>query len=326
MLTATTVATRAEHTRAGATGSSGCARPCRPRPDRARNPGAAEATIAAWILGKILLVVVLGEIEFGRVDDLGGDGAVTPLVELLLIDRLGCQGRLFLFRGEDVDRGTVLRADVVALPHALRRVVTFPECFEQRLVGNCLRIIDHQHTFGVAGAPAANFFIGRIGREAADITDSRDDNARAEFPEFAFGAPETSEREDGLGGSRRVRPFERAMIDEMLRRCRDRHGAAGQCLGAARKDKLFEPEHRTPSRYSHQYRSARGKTKRGSRPPTEDDPMRIVSLPARALQRPGRRASRARSRSAAFCGARAAAERSQGGQATEMPARRARQA
>src|SRR6478736_5982696 len=83
--------------------------------DRAGHAGTAEPAIAERVLGEILLVIVLGEIEFRR---LGG---------------------LLLLRREGVDAGTVLRADVVALPHALRRVVAFPEHLEQRLVGNLLR-------------------------------------------------------------------------------------------------------------------------------------------------------------------------------------------
>src|SRR5690349_2952631 len=42
--------------------------------DLAGDAGPAEPAIAVRILGEILLVVVLGEIELGRVLDLGGDG------------------------------------------------------------------------------------------------------------------------------------------------------------------------------------------------------------------------------------------------------------
>ena len=44
-------------------------------PDRAGHAGAAEAAIAARILGEILLVIVLGEIERSGLGDLGGDRA-----------------------------------------------------------------------------------------------------------------------------------------------------------------------------------------------------------------------------------------------------------
>src|SRR5262245_20285297 len=56
--------------------------------DRARHSGAAKAAIPERILRQILLVIILGEIELGRVDDLGGDGTVPFLLQLLLVHRL----------------------------------------------------------------------------------------------------------------------------------------------------------------------------------------------------------------------------------------------
>src|SRR5262249_15663558 len=50
--------------------------------DGAGDAGAAEAAVAAGILGQVLLVVVLGVVELGRGDDLGGDGAVAGALEL----------------------------------------------------------------------------------------------------------------------------------------------------------------------------------------------------------------------------------------------------
>src|SRR6185312_16680179 len=43
--------------------------------DRASHPGAAQPAIAGRILGQILLMVVLGEIELAGGRDLGGDGS-----------------------------------------------------------------------------------------------------------------------------------------------------------------------------------------------------------------------------------------------------------
>src|SRR5689334_20027499 len=43
--------------------------------DRAAHPGAAKPAIALRILGQILLVVVLGEVERRRIADFGGDRA-----------------------------------------------------------------------------------------------------------------------------------------------------------------------------------------------------------------------------------------------------------
>src|SRR5262249_1411459 len=41
--------------------------------DGARHARAAEPAIAVWILRQVLLVIILGEIELRRIDDLGGD-------------------------------------------------------------------------------------------------------------------------------------------------------------------------------------------------------------------------------------------------------------
>src|SRR5215467_10609623 len=87
--------------------------------DRAAHAGTAEAAIAHRILGQILLVIVLGEIEGWRVEDLGGDRIETLRLERLLVHRLRGLGSLPLRGVEDVDAGAILRANVVALTHAL---------------------------------------------------------------------------------------------------------------------------------------------------------------------------------------------------------------
>src|SRR5687767_15531644 len=61
--------------------------------DRARHAGAAKPAISERVLRQILLVVVLGEIELRRVDDLGGDRPEVELLQLGLVHALG------LFRG-----------------------------------------------------------------------------------------------------------------------------------------------------------------------------------------------------------------------------------
>src|SRR6516165_2225989 len=117
--------------------------------DRAGHVGAAESAIAGRILGKILLMVVLGKIELTSRCDLGSDGAEPLGGKRLLIHRLRSVGRLALRVVVSVDRASILRADVVALTHALRRVVVLPERLQQALIGDLLRIEHHQHHFGV---------------------------------------------------------------------------------------------------------------------------------------------------------------------------------
>ena len=203
--------------------------------DRARHAGAAQSAIARRILGEILLMIVLGEIEFGRRRDLGGDGAETLGSKRLLIHRLRRVGGFALRIAERVDRRTILRADIVALAHALRRVVIFPERLQQLLVGDLLRIEHDQHHFGVTGAARADLFIGRVGGVAAGIADGGRIDAVAEFPELALGAPETAEPEHRLLEACGIRRLQLAAVDEMGGGGRDRRGAARQRFGCARQ-------------------------------------------------------------------------------------------
>src|SRR4051794_40914079 len=89
------------------------------RPDRARHTGAAKPAIAHRVLGEILLVVVLGEVEWRRIDNLRGDRSEALAGQRLAVHRLGFLGGHPLRRRRGVDAGTVLSAYVVALAHAL---------------------------------------------------------------------------------------------------------------------------------------------------------------------------------------------------------------
>src|SRR3954452_5889942 len=100
-------------------------------PDRATHAGAAEPAIAHGILGEILLMVVLGEIEFRSIDDLGRDDAIAFGLDALLIDGLRGLGGLPLRRRVHVDSRAILRPDIVALAHPLGRIVALPEHLQQ---------------------------------------------------------------------------------------------------------------------------------------------------------------------------------------------------
>src|SRR3954468_5317687 len=102
----------------------------RRRSDRAAHASPAQPAISRWVLGEILLVVVLREIERRRVEDLGGDGIEARGLEGLLVHRLRSFGSLGLAGVEDINAGTILRAGVVPLAHALGRIVALPECLE----------------------------------------------------------------------------------------------------------------------------------------------------------------------------------------------------
>src|SRR5262245_37152245 len=104
------------------------------RSDRTAHAGAAETAIAHRILRQVLLVIVLGEIERRRVDDLGGDRTKAAALELLLVHRLRRLGGFALGVVIDIDAGAILRTNVVTLAHALGRIVAFPERLEQLVV------------------------------------------------------------------------------------------------------------------------------------------------------------------------------------------------
>src|SRR6266478_3083673 len=162
------------------------------RADRTRHTGAAKSAIAGRILGEILLMIILGEIEFAGRRDLRGDGAEALCSQRLLI---GGSGRIrgFALRViERVDRGTILRPDVIALTHALRRVVTFPKCLQQLLVGDFPGIEHNQHRFGMTGTARTHLLVSRVCGVAASVAHSGGIDTIAKFPEFALSAPETA--------------------------------------------------------------------------------------------------------------------------------------
>src|SRR5688572_19339703 len=77
--------------------------------DRAGHSRAAEPAVAARVLGEILLVVVLGEVERPGLDDLRRDRPVAARFQRLAVGALGRLRRPALGFVEDVDPRTVLR-------------------------------------------------------------------------------------------------------------------------------------------------------------------------------------------------------------------------
>src|SRR5438105_8681698 len=199
--------------------------------DRARHAGAAQSAIARRVLGEILLMIVLGEIEFGRWRDLGGDGAEALRRQRLLVRRLRRVGGLALRVAEGVDRRAILGADIVALAHALRRVVIFPERLQALLVGDLLRIKHDQHHFGMTGAARTNLFIGRIGCMSAGIADGGRIDAVAEIPDVPLCAPETAEAKHCPLEASRTGRLQLAAVDEMRGGGRYRADTAWQRFG-----------------------------------------------------------------------------------------------
>src|SRR5450756_636724 len=194
-------------------------------------------------------MIVLGKIEFARRRDLGGDGAQSLGRQRLLVGRLRHIGGFALRVAEGIDRGAILGADVVALTHALGRIVTFPERLEQLVVGGLVGIEHHQHHFGMAGAARANLLVSGVGGVAASVAYRSGEDAIAELPEFTLRAPEAAEPEHRLLQALRVGWLQRMTVDEMapgrghrLGTARQRIGGARQCSGFAHEQHGLPPD------------------------------------------------------------------------------------
>src|ERR1043165_7529868 len=182
------------------------------RPDRTRDAGAAQAAVAARVLAEVLLVIVLGVVVRRRLADLGGNRAPALLLQSLLVSLLRILRGLELLRAVGVDGRAVLRARIVTLAHALRRVVAFPEHLEELLVRDLLRVQDDMDDFGMVGEPAANFLVGWILRLPAGVADRRRVHA-GQLPEEALRAPEAAQAEDRLLHAFRERRLARMAVD-----------------------------------------------------------------------------------------------------------------
>src|SRR5713226_1604856 len=187
-------------------------------------------------------MIVLGEIEFARWRDLRGDGAQTLCRQRLLIGRTGYIGDSALRVADGIDRGTILGADVIALTHALRRVVTFPKRLQELLVRDFLRIEHHQHRFGMTGAARTNFLVSRVFGVTAGVADGGGIDAIAEFPKLTLRAPVTAEPEYRLLKVCGIRRQQLTAVYEMRCCGRNRVRTAWQRLGCARQCSGFAHE------------------------------------------------------------------------------------
>jgi len=179
------------------------ARACRPltlclEADGTGNARAAEPAIAVRVLRQILLVIFFCEVERPGGRDLGRDVRVSRRLQpsLIRLARGFRLGELRLAGGED--RRAILRADIVALPHALRRIVILPEDAQEIGEAHLRGVIDHAHHFRMARAAGASLLVGGVGREATGVTRRRAPDAFADLPELALGTPEAAHAEHGL--------------------------------------------------------------------------------------------------------------------------------
>ena len=131
---------------------------------------------------------------------------------------------------------------VVALPHALCRVVGLPEHLEQLAVRDPLRVEDHPDGLRVPGPAAADLLVGRIRGVPALVADGGGNHARY-LPECLLRAPETAQCELRHARTLGVRRPQRGI--EYFVAAGDRHWrrAAGQRLLRADHLGLAETEY-----------------------------------------------------------------------------------
>src|SRR6185369_17911172 len=143
---------------------------------------------------KILLVVVLGVVERAGWLDLRGDVAHPgrPYGGLEGVARYGRRGELRVGRG--VDGRPVLGTDVVALAHALGRVVVLPEHLQQVLIGHLRRVVHDLDGLGVPGPTGAGLLVRRVLGEPALVADGGGVHA-GDLPEHPLRSPEAPHAE-----------------------------------------------------------------------------------------------------------------------------------
>src|SRR4029077_8396962 len=93
------------------------------RANRTADAGSAKAAVPVGILGEVLLVVVLGVEKLGRRKDFSRDRAEPRHAQALLKRVARSLGGSLLGVSVRVNARPVLRADVVALAHALGGIV-----------------------------------------------------------------------------------------------------------------------------------------------------------------------------------------------------------
>ena len=173
------------------------------RIDRATNPGTTDPTIAIGIFCEVLLMIFLCKIKRNPGSHFGRDRAKPTFSKprTVVIQYTLSMGNVRIVI--KVKRRSVLRADIVSLTHALRRVVLFTkdgkEPFERCLAG----IVDHFNDFGVTRLPAANFMIRRIGCCSTRVT-NRCSPYSGLLPKEPLGSPKTTHtRKEAAVRSRR---------------------------------------------------------------------------------------------------------------------------
>src|SRR5579872_1731510 len=211
--------------------------------NRAAHAGAAEAAVAVRILREVLLMIVLGVVELGCRDDLGRNRAVPGFRDRALILVARTFRGVLLLLVEVVDARSILRADVVPLPHPLRRIVGLPERLQQIVVRDASGIKDDEYDFRVTRHGAADLAVRGVRRRPGGVADGGREHAR-QLPELPLSAPETSKAEERLLIAGGKRAFEGGSEDVMSGWNGHPLGAPLERLGGRRQLQLVVCEHR----------------------------------------------------------------------------------
>ena len=164
--------------------------------------------VAVRDLVQVLLVVVLGQEVLRRRLDVGRDRREAGLLQLGVVDSLAHLSGLLLRLARGVDHRAVLRADVVALAHALGGIVRLPEDAQQIVVADLAGVEDDLHDFGVASLRGADLLVARVRRVAAGVAD-RGGVDPWQLPEDLLSAPEAAQAEDRRLQAGREWPLQR---------------------------------------------------------------------------------------------------------------------
>ncbi len=139
------------------------------------------------------MVILSGKeiIKFGDLGDYGGvpDGGFCEFLDGFLRKRLLC-------RGVVIDRGTVLRADIVSLAVEGGGIVIGEEDLQKFPVGDFLRVEGDLDDLCMTGLAGANLFVGRVIKVPAGIARFDFGNSE-EIVIDRFQAPETSSSKCG---------------------------------------------------------------------------------------------------------------------------------
>src|SRR5262249_15487077 len=109
---------------------------------------------------------------------------------------------------------------IVSLTHALCGIVAFPKGSQELLVGNGFGIEYDEHHLVMARTPCAHLFIGRIGCEAAGVSDRSHPDALPQLPNVALRSPKASQPEYRALVTLGIRALEGMLVEAIeLRSC-----------------------------------------------------------------------------------------------------------